>query len=1073
MAGYDQAPLVRGAGHGGPRRRKPLWRRVRWLRLFLFLVFLFGISGTVLAAGFMMGAVRAMGPITALRPEVAQTSFIYDRHGELLTEIRGPENRIVVPLEQIPKHVRDAFIAIEDERFYEHFGVDPIGIARALWNNLRGGYLQGASTITQQLARSAFLTQDRTLRRKIQEAILAIELERRFTKDEILEMYLNQIYFGNGAHGIQAAAYTYFGKPVDKLTIAEAAVLAGIPKNPSAYPPPPIPDPGEEPDEEERADNGRWKERQRLVLAKMRELGYINEEQYQQALQEDVLANRPKVNTQNPQRDRNVYGHFVDYVIDEALARLAEKFRAENGLSEQEAKERANQVLFQGGLRIYTTVDPELQRATYEAQRRHLKALGYPMPTREDPLRGPQVAAVLIDVEQAQIVAMVGGRSYEAQLGARQLNRAVRARGLGSATKPLTAYGPALASGLTAATVVDDVQVRLPGKPRPVTNYDDRYFGYTPFRFALKRSINTVAVQAVQLVGPEKAWEFARRLGLGVVEADKAPAPLGMGAYTHGVTPLEVADAYATLARGGVREPAYAITEIQDAEGRVLYRHESRKEAVVDERVAYILADMMREVMEPHRFPTGSELYSPSTGTGYSVHNRYFSRPAAGKTGTNEDRDVWFVGFTPQYAAAVWVGYDQEKSLPRNATGGGVPGPIWGRMMAAAHKGKPVRWFDPPRGIVTATVCANTGLLPGPNCPRELQYREIFIAGTQPTQAEDMWVKMPVCAENPEFLYASNCACTPQDRAFFNRPRAELPAGAPQPRDYALMPPDPAKASCTASPGFQRDRAPNEIWLTAQGAVPGEMTLTGAPGATVTVRLTDVAGRDHQVRVPLPDRAIQVGALQSVDVPLTLPAEPGQHEFRITATSQAPEGGETTLVVRLLVTVQGEATAPGDDGGNGGEDGGQDGNGSGGDEEPPPGRPERVTVTLGPGVTVVTPPAVTLRDGQGVVVRLQDRARQDHQVRISVDGAPRGTIEVAANDRIEVLLPAELFPEPRTYEVRVEDLAKGGSGSATFQVHVRSREGGAGGSAVLPGNATSFWVRWQQWWQQIRPHRAA
>ncbi|EKP93972.1 transglycosylase domain-containing protein [Thermaerobacter subterraneus] len=1068
MAGYPHAP----AG-GGPRRRKPWWRRIRWMRLFLFLVFLFGISGTVLAAGFMMGAVRAMGPITALRPQVAQTSFIYDRHGELLTEITGPENRIVVPLEQIPEHVRQAFIAIEDERFYDHFGVDPIGIARALINNLRGGYLQGASTITQQLARSAFLTQDRTWRRKVQEAILAIELERRFTKDEILEMYLNQIYFGNGAYGIQAASYTYFGKPVEELTIAEAAVLAGIPKNPSAYPPPPIPEPGDEPspEDQQRAENGRWKERQRLVLTKMRELGFITEEQYRAALEEDVLGNRPKTAPNNPQRDQNVFGHVVDYVIEETQRILAEQLAATRGLSPSEAQQRAESMLYQGGLRIYSTVDPELQRAAYRAQHEHLRRLGYPMPTPEDRLRGPQAAAVLIDVEQAQVVALVGGRFYDGPLGARNFNRATTARrSLGSATKPLTAYGPALAAGYTPATAVDDVIQVVPsgGSTKPIGNYDDRYFGFTPFRFGLKRSINTVAIQAVQLVGVDQAWEFGRRLGLNLVEKDRDISPLALGGFTNGVTPLEVADAYATLARGGVREPAYIVSEIRDAQGRVLYRHQSHKEAVVDEKVAYLLADMMRDVMEPHRFPAGIPLYQPSSGTGYSVHNNYFRRPAAGKTGTHQDRDVWFVGFTPQYAAAVWVGYDEYndkvRSLPRGASGAGVPGPIWGRIMAAAHEGKPVRWFDPPRGIVTATVCANTGLLPGPNCPEEFQYREVFIAGTQPSEAENLWVKMPVCAENPEFLYAPNCACTPQEKAFFNRPLANLPENAPEPKDYALMPPDPEKASCAASPVFQRDRGPNEIWLTPQGAVPGEMAVTGAPGATVTVRLTDVAGRDHQVSVPLPDRQIQVGALQSVEVPLTLPAEPGQQEYRITATSTAPDGGKTTLVVRLLVTVQG--AAPGQGGGNGGDGGNGGGRGDQG---------ATVTVRLLGDAGATGPAApVQVRAGQPLELTIEDGIGQDHNnVVIMVDGQPMPPVKVRANRSTTLTFT---FDHPAQHRIDISHLPNHPAEDVTIVVEVVAAEGGGseggedgseGGQAILPIGPGVFRVDWDRWWAAL------
>ncbi|WPD19848.1 PBP1A family penicillin-binding protein [Thermaerobacter composti] len=1082
MAGY---PHGSGAGGRGPRRRNPWWRRVRWMRLFLFLVFLFGISGTMLAAGFMVGAVRAMGPITALRPQVAQTSFIYDRHGELLTEIQGPENRIVVPLERIPEHVRNAFIAIEDERFYEHFGVDPIGIARAVINNLRGGHLQGASTITQQLARSAFLTQERTWRRKIQEAILAIELERRFTKDEILEMYLNQIYFGNGAYGIQAASYTYFGKPVEELTIAEAAVLAGIPKNPSAYPPPPIPDPGEEPSKEdrERAEHGRWKERQRLVLAKMRQLGYITEEQYQAALEEDVLANRPKVNTQSPRPDQDVFGHVVDYIIEETERVLAEQLRATHGLDAAAAQARARELLYQGGLRIYSTVDPELQRAAYRAQQEHLRALGYPMPTPDDPNRGPQAAAVLIDVENAQIVAMVGGRSYEKPLGGRDWNFAEDSRrGLGSATKPLTAYGPALAAGYTPATAVDDVAVAVPsgGGTHVIANFEPRYFGYTPFRFGLKRSINTVAVRAVQLVGVDQAWEFGRRLGLPLVDRDRDVAPLALGSFTEGVSPLQVADAYATLARGGVREPAYIVAEIRDAQGRVLYRHQSQKEAVVDERVAYLLADMMREVMEPHRFPTDSRLYRPSTGTGYSVHNNYFRRPAAGKTGTNDDRDVWFVGFTPQYAAAVWVGYavpDKETGrLPANASGARVPGPIWGRIMAAAHQGKPVRWFDPPDGIVTATVCANTGLLPGPHCPEDMRYREVFAAGTQPTQAEDLWVTLPVCAENPELVYAPGCACTPTEKAFFNRPRAEVPTGYPQPRDYALRPPDPTKASCTTAPAFQRDRAPNEIWLTPEGPVPGELAVTGEPGGTATIRITDVAGRDHRVTVPLPDRQIQVAASQSVEVPLTLPAEPGDHEFRVTATSAAPDGGTTTMVVRLRVTVRGAEAEPGGEQGEpgAGDDEGGRGRGPGGGGG---GVAATVTVRLAGPATQLLAPGGPLRvtAGQAVQLVIADGLGQPHEgVRVSINGRPApgggGRIDVPAGQQVTLTLT---FRQPGRYQVEIDHDDHQESARVVVEAVPAQGEGddggdgddeAAGGQAVLPLGPGAWRVDWDRWW---------
>lgn len=768
-----------------PRARKGKGRRRRFRRMMKW-TFIAGtvafIVGLGVATGVVAGALRTIPTIADKKPKPILSSRVFDADGQEITKLYRTENRLPVSIDRLPRHAQDAFVAVEDERFWQHPGVDATAIARALYNDIRNRPLQGASTITQQLARNAFpIGRERSMRRKIQEAVLALELERRYTKKEILEMYLNQIYFGRDAYGLEAAAQTYFGNTAEKLTLAEAALLAGLPQAPNDYEP--IGNP----------ENAR--KRRNVVLGLMAQNGFVAAAAAEKAQGEPVKT--------VPQRSYIDYPapHFVDYV----LAQLLQKYPAEQ--------------VYQGGLRVYTTLDLKVQKAADEALAKHLD--------KDWPLNGkkeaPQAAMVVLDQQTGYVKAIVGGRSHHKVL---ELNRAwynPRAgccvRQPGSAFKPLAVYLPALQKGLTAATVFEDNLADYPSGTGDWTpkNYDHKYLGPTTLREAVRRSINTVAVKTLQKVTVRTGYEMAEKLGISTLvptgpTSDKNLA-MALGGLTRGASVMDMARAYAAIANGGNRIEPIAILRVEDTNGNVLEQNRPTRTQVVKPETAYVMTDILRSGVENQ--PNGGWLSNWGTATGAKVPNW----PTAGKTGTTSDnKDIWFVGFTPRYTAAVWIGYDNPRrsdSLPKQMMSGKQPSWIFRDAMAEVHKGlKPQEFPKPGRGLVTRAVSVVSGNLASEETPAAWVRKELFVAGTEPKTYDGGWVKMVVCKEKPETLFDDACGCTPEERWFL--PAPEGAAKAAIGRLYAPT------ASCLGVPAEGGD--------TQGGAQPGD---NGAePGTT-------------------------------------------------------------------------------------------------------------------------------------------------------------------------------------------------------------------------------------------------
>lgn len=613
-------------------KKKGPFRSIRVMAALVLVI----ISG--LMFGYIFAAYQSLPEVgNNMRPAVS--SQVFDSQGKLITTLHSDQNRLPIDINKVPKNLQNAFIAAEDNRFYDHIGVDPIGILRAVVTNLTNrGIAQGGSTITQQLAKNAFLSQDQTLKRKIQEAILALELERKYSKKEILEMYMNQIYFGRGAYGIQTAAHTYFGKDVGDLTLAECAMIAGLPKSPNYY----------------SSSVNEATARKNVVVGQMEKYGYITPSQAEEA-KKSSLDIKQKSTSNTP--DETAY--FIDYVTQE----IAQKY--------------GDDALYKDGLKIYTTLDTDKQHAAVQAMR-HLPETH----TDDQGLTQPQGAIISIDPKTGHILAMVGGRGQDS------FNRASMAvRQPGSAFKPFV-YMTAMEHDMTPDTIMEDKKVEYGGwSPH---NADNSYQGRMPLWKALALSVNTVAVQLADKVGPSNVIANAKKLGITTLVEDGSPnddnlASAALGGLTKGVTPLEMAAAYGAFANKGVYIKPTAIVKILDRNGNVLEDNSSdvQKTQVMSEKTAYEMTSMLEGVI------------TRGTGTAASI-----GRPAAGKTGTTDDNhDAWFIGYTPDIVTAVWVGDDTGSQSLGEIYGGTVPAQIWHDYMASAVSGTSADDFDVPAGM--------------------------------------------------------------------------------------------------------------------------------------------------------------------------------------------------------------------------------------------------------------------------------------------------------------------------------------------------------------------------------------
>ena len=599
---------------------------------------------------------------------------IFAATGERIMLLGGRE---AIPLNRISPFFVQAVIATEDHRFWEHHGVDKLRTLKALWITLfEQGKIQGASTITQQLAKNLFFSFRRTYLRKIRELLVALQIEARYSKQNILEAYLNQIPFGVGAHGIEQAARFFLAKPALELNLAEAALLAGLPKSPTRYNP--------------YRYFERAKRRQKIVLSRMAAVGFITPQEAQKAFQAELNLS-----------PRAAESRTGSYFLDVVLNILEERYGPE--------------VVFHGGLKVMTTLDPQLQALAVASLQSGLAKLDQTLGIAADPENSrispeliPQGALVAIQTNSGAVSALVGGRNYSET----EYNRAIQNMRLpGSGFKPFVYYTAFEKLGLNPATVVVDKKVTIPVTGAPdwtPRNFSRDYEGTMILKRALMKSVNSVAAQLVERSGPQAVIETARRCG---IESPLKPVySIALG--TSGVSPLEMASAFATFATGGIRHQPFLIRRVEDTLGRILEEHILGGQRVLGAAIAYQVVDMMRGVIDE--------------GSGAVVRRLGFNLPAAGKTGTTDDyRDAWFTAFTPNLSVSVWVGFDRGTGMRDSnnigITGGRGAAPIWADFMTRATDGEPPREFLIPADIRLEKVNPVSGSVAGAGTEQPMQ----------------------------------------------------------------------------------------------------------------------------------------------------------------------------------------------------------------------------------------------------------------------------------------------------------------------------------------------------------------
>ncbi len=706
----------------------------------LALIFL-GIS----AIGAVFGVANAYVDTTpvldlAKIENLSESSFIYDSSGEYITTFSGLENRIYVPIDEIPAVIQQAFVATEDARFYTHNGVDPKRIIGAFFNNLRTDTTQGGSTITQQLIKLRLLSYEQTYKRKLQEAYLALQLEQLYTKDQILEAYLNTIDLGDGNYGIKAAALDYFGKELSELTLRESAILAAIANSPYLYNP--------------RSNYYKWDTPQRiidrtnLVLYRMYEAGYITKTEYDAALAEDD-------NIVEESETQQMYDmpYFLEYAIVDVVGSIIE---ARGMVDSKTNRTLVENELRTKGYHIYTTVDREMQLTVQSSlynwddypstmyKSSSTMLVSNSDGTTEEIIQ-PQSAAAVYDFTTGQLMAIVGGRQEPTVM--KGLNRAYQSHmPVGSSIKPIAVYGPALNNGISPASVVLDLPLPVEGwlseKGYP-SNYSGTFSGPITVRTALRRSVNMAAVRLlVDEVGIEESYNTLINLGIDPDYINKDGAGLALG--TSGITVIDMSVAFGAIANNGVYIEPISFTQVLDTDGNVIIDATQNQEqrTVFTPAADWLLVDMLKDAVKS------------GTGTRANISGM----TVAGKTGTNSDyRGVFFAGMTPYYSAAVWVGHDGYEPLERTAQGGADAAPLWQDFMSQIHEDQDLANKDildttpSELGLTKVKVCAVSGLLATDACSLDSSGRtpvtDYFQSGTVPTEYCDQHYLVQVCTE--------------------------------------------------------------------------------------------------------------------------------------------------------------------------------------------------------------------------------------------------------------------------------------------------------------------------------------
>ena len=821
----------------GPVRRNPAGRardggltagQRRALRRTVLAVILTGAALVLAAGGLLVGAAVAISThlpsIDALYDLPSEATRIYAADGQLIASLYR-ENRDSVPLSQVSHTLQRAVIDTEDAEFYRHRGISLKGVLRAGLRNLHDrGYAEGGSTITQQLARNMFLTSEKSLTRKIAEILLAVQIERRLTKDEILARYLNQVYFGQGAYGVQTAAELYFGKPASALSLPESALLAGLIRAPSYYSP------------YEHLDRART--RMGEVLFRMEEQGDISAAQDRAALAAPLHFAK--------KTDAGLIGirapYFVSYILPGLLQRYGED------------------MLYKGGLRIYTTLDLGMQATAEAVVRQAVEE------AKRDHLRAQQGALVAIDPRTGYVRAMIGGYDFRAS----QFNRAWQAhRQPGSAFKPFT-YTVAVMRGIPPTRMLLDAPIEFPlpnGTVWKPEDYDKKWHGWITARYALENSINVATIRLEEEVGPRAIVDLAHRMG---IESRLEPnLALTLGASD--VTLLELVSAYGVFADGGIRAAPVAVTRVTDWRGKVLEEHVPDRHVVLSPEVAYVMIDMLKGVVQ--------------RGTGTSAN---IGIPQAGKTGTADDyRNAWFIGFTPSIVAGVWVGNDDNSPMD-HVTGGSLPARTWAAFMKKLLPSLPKDDWPPPDGVVQQTVCA-PAVTPTAGCPDVRP--EVFVKGTEPDAGV---VPAGPTSPSPDQPAppAGAAAPVPPGSVVAATPAAATPA--------AATPAGPA----AAAPAVNQSVLPVVITAPRQGSdvtLPLTITGTSKPGALVRLTVTSSVGAVKAATTDVYLRTDDAGAFSYQVNPWLKPAGA---ILEITAVATAgPDGaagtGTATVSVRI------------------------------------------------------------------------------------------------------------------------------------------------------------------------------
>lgn len=782
------------------KKKGPLAKTAFWSVIVIFVLLGFLVAGTVL--GVVAGIIREIEPIDAtnIYSFLDESSFILDQDGNIVEKVQTGGYRSLVDFRDIPDTVINAFIAIEDERFWTHNGIDIRRIIGAFWTNFRTGSRQGASTINQQLAKIIFLSPEQTLTRKIKDAYLGIQLDRQLSKEQILEAYLNTINLGSvafsGAHsvqanGIQAAATLFFSKSLEDLTHAEAALLAGIPRNPPRYSPVSTLRKAnvredhivfDDSDSEHTiVFNPETLPRMRLVLNSMHRLGYLTDAEYEAALNQDIAAS---INI-NRLTNEEISSYFGDLVQRDVITEL---------ISMGFTRGEALQLLQSGGLTIHSTVDMRLQRILEDE---FSKAENFPgtfvdaegnhiLDADAEGNVQPQSAMVIIDAATGQIRALIGGRMTSGRM---IFNRALAPRQPGSAMKPLAAYAAALDLGITAGTVVDDVPIYLnihtPDTPWPRNHYTSiGYYGLMTMRESLRVSSNVGAVLFAEMLGQYDGrppatimFDYLERMGITSLVSSRDPVIRGnqsfndenfslvLGGMTRGVSTLEMTNAFAVFSNQGIHTEPVTFTRVYDRRGNLLIDKKPERRRVVSEQVAFLMTDLLRDTV------------SLGTGSRARLDQGNSIIPVAGKTGTtNDQKDAWFVGYTPYYTAGVWIGHDLPERMPQ---GSRMAAELWRAVMVRVHEGHEPKSFIQPDGLVRVNICTKSGQLPTELCaldPRGSTVRsELFVQGTQPTEFCEVHVQADIHAPSGKLANDLTPPWEIETRIFTRRPVRFIP----------------------------------------------------------------------------------------------------------------------------------------------------------------------------------------------------------------------------------------------------------------------------------------------------------